>query len=72
MTAKINTKIEQMSPKFFRYPQCDITFCLPPLGQHPTFRTLLAHINCIVLTNPDQIKDAYRNLGFSFSFSYLA
>ena len=36
----MTSEIEQMSPKFFRYPQSDFTFCLPTLGRHPTFRTL--------------------------------
>jgi len=36
----MTSEIEQMSPKFIRYPQSDFTFCLLTLGRHSTFRTL--------------------------------
>jgi len=44
MTSEIDTEIRQISPKFSRNPQFDFTFCLPTLGRHPTFRTLLQGI----------------------------
>jgi len=42
LTSEIDTEIGQISPKFPQNPQSDFTICLPTLGRHPTFRTLLS------------------------------
>ena len=67
MTSEIDTEIGQISPKFPRNPQSDITFCLPTLGRHPTFRTLAG----IGELNRDVATGCYkRDLGFLKSFIY--
>jgi len=42
LTSEVDTEIGQISPKYPRNPQSDFTICLPTLGRHPTFRTLVS------------------------------